>query len=174
MTSNPTTPARVATSEAETIATLMRELTAQLAAAHGRIQELEGLLGGAVKELEMYDKIAELKIQHAVLVAQIEWNAQWQQLEALASSDKSPAAMQPAAPAAELPAAKLAASKASSTAPPAAEPGAGEPSSLVSVPAKEDLLPDPWKPAALSPPGIAKQDEDAGEPVRPPHPKWRP
>ena len=76
MTSNPTTPARVATSEAETIATLMRELTAQLAAAHGRIQELEGLLGGAAKELEMYDKIAELKIQHAVLVAQSGWNAQ--------------------------------------------------------------------------------------------------
>ena len=72
------------------------------------------------------------------------------QLEALASSDKSPAAMQPAAPAAELPAAKLAASKESSTAPPATEPGAGEPSILVSVPAKEDLLPDPWKPAALA------------------------
>ena len=119
----------------------------------------------------MYDKMAELKIQHAVLVAQTEWNAQWQQLEALASSDKSPAATQPAAPAAELPAAKLAASKESSTAPPAAEPGAGEPSSLVSVPAKEDLPPDPWKPAALSPPGIAKQDEDLGEPLRPPHPK---
>ena len=92
----------------------------------------------------MNDKMAELKIQHAVLVAQIEWNAQWQQLEALASSDKSSAAMQPAAPAAELPAAKPAASKESSTAPLAAEPGAGEPSSLVPVPAKKGLLPDPW------------------------------
>ena len=75
MTSTPATPARVGTSETETIATLMRDLTAQLAAAHGRIQELEGQLGGALKELEVNDKMAELKIQHAVLVAQNEWNA---------------------------------------------------------------------------------------------------
>ena len=75
MTSTPATPARVGTSETETIATLMRDLTAQLAAAHGRIQELEGQLGGALKELEVNDKMAERKIQHAVLVAQNEWNA---------------------------------------------------------------------------------------------------
>ena len=75
MTSTPATPARVGTSETETIATLMRDLTGQLAAAHGRIQELEGQLGGALKELEVNDKMAERKIQHAVLVAQNEWNA---------------------------------------------------------------------------------------------------
>ena len=75
MTSTPATPARVGTSETETIATLMRDLTAQLAAAHGRIQELEGQLGGALKELEVNDKMAERKIQYAVLVGQNEWNA---------------------------------------------------------------------------------------------------
>ena len=83
--SNPGTPVRAAPPESDTIAIFMEELTGQLAVANGRIQELEGLLGGARTELEMHDTMAELKVQHAVLVVQNEWNAHWQQLEVRAS-----------------------------------------------------------------------------------------
>ena len=84
------------TAETETIVSLMRSLTIQLATAHSRIQELQGQLSGALKELEMNEQMMDIKIQHAVLIAQTVWNDQWQQSEAQASP---PAAeMQPAPP----------------------------------------------------------------------------
>ena len=37
--------------------------------------------------------------------------------------------------------------------------------------AAEDLLPDPWEPAAAKPPGFAEQHKEEGQPLRDPHPK---
>ena len=65
--------------ETEIIAMLMRSLTTQPATAHSRIQELQGQLSGALKELEMNEQMLDIKIQHAVMMAQIMWNDQWQQ-----------------------------------------------------------------------------------------------
>ena len=62
------------TAETETIASLMRSLTTKLATAHSRIQELQGQLSGALKELEMNEQMLDIKIQHAVMMAQIMWN----------------------------------------------------------------------------------------------------
>ena len=163
--SNPGTPVRAAPPESETIAMLMKELTAQLAVANGLIQELEGLLGGARKELEMHDKMAELKVQHEVLVVQNEWNVQRQRSEELASSAKSSTARQPPAPSKAQPVAEPVADKANSPEPVAAK------AICASAPAKEDLLPDPRKLATNTPPGIAKPDEDVGVPLRSPHSK---
>ena len=149
------------TAETETIVSLMRSLTTQLATAHSRIQELQGQLSGALKELEMNEQMLDIKIQHAVMMVQIVWNDQWQQPEAQASSHA--AASQPA--------------------PPEDAPATSRFPELRFAEVKEDPLPDPWRPAAASPPGdpwrpaaasppgIADQAVDGGEPLRPPHPK---
>ena len=135
--------------EAETLATIVQSLTTQLAVAHGRIQELQGQLSGALKELEMNEQMMEVKLQHAVLIAQTVWNEQWQLSEAQVPSYA--AELQPA--------------------PPADAPAVSRFPELRVVEVDVDPLPDPWRPVAAPPPGIANQAEDAAVQLRQPHPK---
>ena len=83
------TPGRLPTAppvtETETLASIVQDLAAQLAFANVRIQELQGQLSGALKELEMTAQMAEIRMQNAVLIAQAAWTDQWQQSEQQAS-----------------------------------------------------------------------------------------
>ena len=124
------TPMRAPVAEVESLAKIVQNLTIQLEIAHGRIQELQGLLSGTVKELEMTEQMAEIKMQHAVFIAQAAWNDQWHQWhqsEEQAPSDADelqPAPPEPAPEASRFPELHLAAAAASRPAPPSVVPAA--------------------------------------------------